>query len=174
MNQQQDEFQNLRRLLALKRHEQPPPRYFNEFSSEVIIRIRAGERIEQFSIWEAFSWEAPWVQKLWRAVETRPLVAGTFGVAICGFLMAGMLYSEPKPSLVTNGLAGAGVQNAPVAPFDLQSQATVNPLARPISAATLPGAVQGLAPASDNDSLFLQLRNAQGTPRVDLISTNPH
>src|SRR5215471_9665769 len=96
MNPEQENFAELRRLLVLKRYEQPPPRFFNDFSRQVIIRIRAGERIEQFSFWEALSWEAPWIQRLWTAVETRPILAGTFGLAICGLLMAGMLYSEPK------------------------------------------------------------------------------
>jgi hypothetical protein len=168
-NPQQDEFQNLRRLLALKRHEQPPPRYFHEFSSEVIIRIRAGEHIEQFSIWEAFSWEAPWVQKLWHAVETRPVLAGSFGIAICGFLMAGMLYSDSKPSPVIDTFA---VGASPAVHMDLQAPAApiVLPVVRPVQAG-FPAV--GLSPGSDNDSLFQQLRNAQGAPRVDLISTSP-
>ena len=91
MKPEQDDFSDLRRLLTLKRYEQPPPGFFRDFSQQVIIRIRAGERIEHFSIWEALSWEAPWLQRIWSAVETRPIFAGGVGVAICGLLMAGML-----------------------------------------------------------------------------------
>ena len=34
-----DNFDSLRKVLRVKRHEQPPPRYFNEFASHVMARI---------------------------------------------------------------------------------------------------------------------------------------
>ena len=40
MNAEPENFDQLCRLLKLKRHESPPPRYFNDFSSQVIARIR--------------------------------------------------------------------------------------------------------------------------------------
>ncbi len=43
MNENNKNFDELKRLLKLKRHEIPPPGYFNNFSGEVISRIRAGE-----------------------------------------------------------------------------------------------------------------------------------
>ena len=44
MNESENNFSELKRLLKLKRHEVPPPGYFNDFSAEIIARIRAGER----------------------------------------------------------------------------------------------------------------------------------
>ena len=92
MSQEQENFEQLRRLLALKRHEQPPPGYFHNFSRQVIVRIRAGEASGD-PAWETLSWEAPWLQRLWAALEAKPIWAGAFGVAVCSLLISGALYS---------------------------------------------------------------------------------
>jgi hypothetical protein len=170
MNPEQDDFQRLRQLLAVKRHEQPPPGYFDDFSRQVIIRIRAGERIDHFSIWEAFSWEAPWLQRLWTTLESKPILAGGFGVAICGLLMAGMLYSEPKENALP--VAG-GLATVPVSDDQTElrvSSAPVNPLFERASVSPFSG-VQGVAPVQPTDSLFQQIKDAQ-RPRVDFINAS--
>jgi len=94
MSEDTENFEPLRRLLALKRHEQPPPGYFNNFSRQVILRIEAGERGEEAAIFGRFSWEAPWLQRIWAVLETKPVLAGTFGVALCGLLIAGAVISD--------------------------------------------------------------------------------
>ncbi len=98
MNPEQEDFQQLRRLLALKRHEQPPPGYFNGFSSQVILRIRAGERPERDSLGERLLWQVPWLQQFWASLSAKPALAGSFGVLVCGLLITGAIYSErPEP-----------------------------------------------------------------------------
>ena len=94
MSQDTQNFEPLRRLLALKRYEQPPPGYFQDFSQQVIIRIQSGERGEESAFIERLLWEAPWLRRIWAALEARPILAGVSGVAVCALLLAGMIYSD--------------------------------------------------------------------------------
>ena len=115
MSQDTENFEQLRRLLALKRHEQPPPGYFNDFSRQVIVRIKAGERGEGGAFLERLLWEAPWLQRIWAALETKPILAGACGVAACGLLLMGVLYpdSADVPPVALVPVADSG--SAPVA-----------------------------------------------------------
>lgn len=79
-NSEPENFEELRRLLALKRHEQPPPGYFHEFSRQVITRIKAGETPAADSLLERLVARAPWLQHLWSGLEAKPILAGAFGV----------------------------------------------------------------------------------------------
>lgn len=95
MNVEQENFDQLRKLLALKRHEQPPPGYFHHFSQEVIARIRAGEHLEPAGFRSRLGWDAPWLERFWSFLEGRPAFAGAFGLAVCGLLFSGIFYAEP-------------------------------------------------------------------------------
>jgi hypothetical protein len=75
MDSSPENFESLQKLLRLKRYEQPPPRYFNEFSGNVIARIRAGHsRTPRW--WERFGF------------DLRPALTLGAGVAACGLLFA--------------------------------------------------------------------------------------
>lgn len=86
MNGEHD-FRDVTRLLALKRHEQPPPGYFSRFSREVITGIKAAATDERSS-------GLGWLQRLWIALETKPIAAGSFGAAVCGLMLGGLLFSD--------------------------------------------------------------------------------
>jgi len=94
MSQNPENFDSLRLLLALKRHEQPPPGYFSDFSSQVITRIKLGDSGERGSVLEQVLWEAPWLQRLLSVFEAKPILAGVFGVAVCALVISGVVYSD--------------------------------------------------------------------------------
>lgn len=103
MSPEPENFENLRRALALKRYEQPPPRYFNEFSGRVIARLRAGERGQ----WQEKSF---WLQGIWAFLDTRPALAAGFGAALVAVVISGVtlsdrLSSEQAPLLPDSQIA---------------------------------------------------------------------
>ncbi len=155
MNPEQENFQELRRLLALKRHEQPPPGYFNGFSREVIARIRAGERLERESLVERFIWDLPWVQRLWGALETKPAVAAGFGVVICGLLAWGALYSENGASTQVTAALPSAVEPVQAEAPDLQAQLLPNGGGLQVSSA-----MEAVSAGARSDSLFEEIRRA--------------
>jgi hypothetical protein len=108
-----DDFEQLRRLLALKRHEQPPPGYFHGFSRQVIVRIQAGEigDPEEASIW-SFS-GGSLLQRIWATLDARPVLAGAFGVAVCGFFVVGALLSDNTATALAHQLPPQFAEHTP-------------------------------------------------------------
>jgi hypothetical protein len=111
MENESENFEQLKKLLALKKHEQPPPGYFNNFSGKVVSRLRA-ERSSQGDPLANFEKQAPWLVRLWQALETKPMFAGAFGAAVCGVVLFGIVMSE-KP-VEPRTLAGPRIPMAPV------------------------------------------------------------
>jgi len=132
MSENTENFEQLRRLMALKRHEQPHPRYFNDFSSQVIARIKLGETGDDAPALKGMFWEAPWLQRLWAALETKPILAGAVGVAACALLVSGVVYSDRIDSLPVNLVPVAEADSAPVALANV-SAANHPLLARPVT-----------------------------------------
>ena len=79
MGSSSDNFDSLQKLLRLKRHEQPVPRYFRDFSSRVICRIEAGEARVRTSWWERFG------------VDLRPILTAAAGMAACALVVVGLV-----------------------------------------------------------------------------------
>jgi len=84
MNPSPEEFDPLRKLLSLKRHEQPPPGFFDHFSDKVIARIEAGGLLRRPSLW----------QRLFPELDAKPVLACAYGLVITGLLVVGFGISE--------------------------------------------------------------------------------
>ena len=108
MNENENNFESLRRLLALKRHETPPPGYFNTFSSRVISRIRAGESARPDNAMEGLAWLFRVLEKF----QLKPAFAGTFASALCVLLVVGIVYAERSES-TPQASVQAAVENDP-------------------------------------------------------------
>jgi hypothetical protein len=84
-----EEFDALRKLLALKRHEQPPPGYFNQFSFKVVARIQAGESAADES----------WLDRFLARFRVGTAMAGAIGVAAVVVVVGAVLVrQQPVPS----------------------------------------------------------------------------
>jgi len=81
-----EEFETLRRALALKRHEQPPPGYFDRLPNQIMARIEASESETKF--WQRFI----------PSFTLRPAMAYGFGLAMCSAVALGVYYTSNLPA----------------------------------------------------------------------------
>ena len=95
MNENNDNFGDLKKLLKLKRHEIPPPGYFNRFSDGVIAHIQAGE-----TRGAKFETESPFIRFL-RFFELHPGVVGGFATSLCLVLLFGVVMAERSDDSTT-------------------------------------------------------------------------
>ncbi len=90
MNADQEKQSELQKMLALKRHEAPPPRFFKGFSDKVIDRLHVPE--PQVG--------GPWWQRL--DLGSKPVLVSVSAVIVFGCLAAGMVAAmrvdPPKPA----------------------------------------------------------------------------
>jgi len=95
--EQSQDFEKLQRLLKLKSYEQPPPRYFNDFSARVIAHIRSDTSVRRFETADNFISRTPWLRRLWRKLESQPAVSGAIATVACGLMVAGVFLMEEAP-----------------------------------------------------------------------------
>ncbi len=79
-----DDFEDVRKLLAWKRHEQPPPGFFHDFSRHVVDRIESEQDSPAGSGW------GRWLQG-W---DPRPILVGAYSVGVSGLLLLGIGLSQ--------------------------------------------------------------------------------
>ena len=106
MSENENDFEALRRLLALKRHEIPPPGYFENFSSQVIGRIRAAESVEQL----------PFLLKFLQWFENRPAYPVAFASSLCCLLLFGIVTVQQNPEIAGTWPSPRGTFSAVTTP----------------------------------------------------------
>lgn len=134
---EQNNFQDLKRLLKLKQHEVPPPGYFNHFSSDVIARIREGETGGTEGV--------SWLRNLLHIFEARPGVIGGFATSLCALLLFGVVLADRSDAPT----AGATMANA---------QTASDTGASPALASDVP-----LLPAGENSGLAINTNSGIST-----------
>lgn len=97
MKPEQDSEAEMQRILALKRHEAPPPAFFQGFSDKVIDRIHAAGPAPKLTLRQRLSVEFYGV----------PVYVCAAGVVVFALLVIGVISSlqvdPPKPVAIGNG-----------------------------------------------------------------------
>jgi hypothetical protein len=154
MNPESENFDALRKLLAIKRHETPPPGYFEQLASEVRARLRGGEH-RRSDLWNEVGEEASWLQRAWGLLYTKPAFAGAFGVLVCGVLLAGMFYSQEQEEATA---ASTGLAEKLALPASPRSALALSPTAN-----------EPANSSSTNPVLNVQAGRVQGNTLFDKI-----
>src|SRR5688572_7697175 len=121
MNSPSDNSDAVQKILRLKRHEQPPPGYFNQFSGRVIARIERGEACTSW--WERFGF------------DMRPALAAATGVFACALVIYGVATADDAPPVnmgVLNSFAASPspstTANDFIASADMAGANSTNPV----------------------------------------------
>ena len=80
MNPQADNFEQIRKLLSLKKYEQPPAGYFNQLSARIISRIEAAD-MGRTTLWD----------RLGFAFGSKHAFVCALGVVVCGLFCIGII-----------------------------------------------------------------------------------
>jgi len=105
MSETNDNFDGLKQLLKLKRHEVPPPGYFNHFSGDVVSRIRTGEQGGAEGVMGRFESNSL-MKGLLQIFQAKPGVIGGFATSLCLLLLIGVVMAErPDGTSTTSDMA---------------------------------------------------------------------
>lgn len=88
-----EEFEQLRQLLALKRHEEPPPGYFDRLATRIVGELEPGGAVPMP--------ELSWWDRLWAVLEGRPWLAGAYGLLMGCVAIVGISFFQTEGSTAT-------------------------------------------------------------------------
>jgi hypothetical protein len=122
MNDSEQNFEDLKQLLKLKRYEIPPPGYFNNFSGQVISAIRE-ERTG--SVASRVNPQTSWLVRFLSIFDSRPGLMGGLATSLMLLLVFGVVLADHSDSDIS-------AQNA----FTPQSSASAQG-SSPLASATM-------------------------------------
>lgn len=171
MDSRPEDFEKVRRLLALKRYERPPAGCLEELHRATLAELR---RLQGADPQARPSPEGPaWWRFLWEALAPRPLLAGAVGVVVCALVVGAVLQADRlelptgmesarNPWSQGSASPGAlGLPNAPAGP----AFSEVHPLLVTTNLPGEPGLLEGAkGPRSLFQPPFLEVQRASGGP----------
>jgi len=108
MSDTNNNFEDLKKLLKLKRHEIPPPGYFNHFSGDVISRIRAGESGGHGTVLERLQSDSPFLATLLNLFHAKPGIIGGLATSVCLLLLIAVIVADrtdtASPEMTTTAM----------------------------------------------------------------------
>jgi hypothetical protein len=149
------EFDSVRKLMRLKRYEQPPPGYFSRLPDKIMVRLERGEG-------EAGFWD-----RLVSAFAFRPALAYGFALSAFGALTLSAFYSVKMQPADYGRMAPRNIWRTQAPGEALPAQITFNP-AEPLH---VPNWMANTNPSADSNlpSLFGSSTRDQ-TVRVNFAS----
>lgn len=114
MAHENESFDALRKLLALKRYEVPPPGYFDRLPREIHVRLAAARQADASPRAEA-PVQASWLATFLRLIESRPSFVGALGAAVSGVILAGIVYAHYR-DIPATPMVPELVQTPPILP----------------------------------------------------------
>jgi hypothetical protein len=144
MQKEPDDFGELRKLLAIKKYESPPPGYFNRFSDQVIARIEARQISAAVPSWRH------WLAGLWH----RPAVSGAYALLFGCLAMIALGLSQTQ--IAQQNLPQTAAWDAPGA---VEAVVMLEPAAQPVAhAAILPSSISPVVGSVDSPFQHYGLR----------------
>jgi hypothetical protein len=98
MSETNDNFEEVQQLLKIKRHEIPPPGYFNGFSGDVISRIQAGEAGGGETFFERLQSNSAFWASARHIFSIRPGIIGGVATSMCALFLFGVMLLDRSES----------------------------------------------------------------------------
>jgi hypothetical protein len=117
MANETENVDRLLQLLAFKRHEQPPPGYFDRLARDIQLELKAGATATP-SLSDRLQDRANWFQRLLQSLETRPYLAGVFGVCVCALMLSSLIDSQSLQQPTTSVTIGSLTPTPPMTGSD--------------------------------------------------------